>query len=115
MRSPIPWKLLATIAIPLIIVALLALVMNQCSLKKTAGKRAEVAEGQAGAAIDSGAEAMNTVSNVAAFDKATDALVGMGQAEIAAASQGQKGRAAKKAACRMKAYKDTPQCEEFAK
>jgi hypothetical protein len=36
----------------------------------------------------------------------------MGQTEIAAATQGTKGKAAKRAACRLKAYRDTPQCKE---
>jgi hypothetical protein len=95
-----------------VLVAVVIFGLSQCQSRKTAQKQAEVSEGQAGAAIDSGAEAMNTASNVAAEDAATDALVGMGQAEIAAASQGTKGKAAKKAACRMKAYRDTPQCKE---
>lgn len=105
-------RIVAMIVGAVVIVLLFGLVLDQCSRKKTAGKEAEVAEGQAGAAVDSGAEAMNTVSNVAAADAATDALVGMGQAEIAAATQGSKGKAAKKAACRLKAYRDTPQCKE---
>jgi uncharacterized protein YpmS len=98
-------------------VGILALVLvtlfatSQCSKRKTAAKQAEVAEGQAGAAIDSGAEAVNTAANVAASDDATDARVAAAQKEIAAAAKGQKGEAAKRAACRFKAYKETPQCK----
>ena len=98
----------------LILIIAAGLFLRSCQSGKTAKKQAEVAEGQAGAAGDSGAEAMNTVSNVAAADARTDALVGMGQAEIAAASQGTKGRAARKAACRLKTYRDTPQCKNLA-
>lgn len=105
-------RILAIIVGVVMLVLLFGLVLDQCSRKKTAAKQAEVAEGQSGAAVDSGSEAMNTVSNVAASDAATDALVGMGQAEIAAATQGTKGRAAKRAACRLEGYRDTPQCKE---
>jgi hypothetical protein len=105
-------RLIAIAAAVFVLVVAAGLFLRSCQSGKVAKKQAEVAEGQAGAAIDSGSEAMNTVSNVAASDAATDALVGMGQAEIAAASQGTKGKAAKKAACRLKAYRDTPQCKE---
>lgn len=105
-------KVVVIVVAGIVLVVAISLALSQCSAKKTAGKEAEVAKGQSGAAVDSGAEAMNTVSNVAATDAATDALVGMGQAEIAAATQGTKGKAAKRAACRLKAYRDTPQCKE---
>lgn len=106
-------RTLALIAGILLIVGLAVFGLSQCQARKTAGKKAEVAEGQAGAAIDSGAEAMNTVGNVAATDTQTDALVAAGQAEIAAAAKGQKGAAAKRAACKMRAYRDTPQCSSI--
>lgn len=105
-------RLIINALLILVLVGVPVLYLTQCQSTKTEAKKADVAEGQAGAAVDSGAEAMNTVSNVAASDAATDALVGMGQAEIAAATQGSKGKAAKKAACRLKAYRDTPQCKE---
>lgn len=99
----------------LILVIAAGLFLRSCQSAKTAKKEAEVAQGQAGAAVDSGAEAMNTVSNVAAADAETDLLVSMGQAEIAAASHGTKGKKAKQVACRLKTYRDTPQCQEVAK
>jgi hypothetical protein len=43
---------------------------------------------------------------------ATDEQVAVAKAEIAAAAKGQKGAAAKRAACRFKAYANTPQCKE---
>jgi hypothetical protein len=97
-----------------VLVAALAILflMNSCQSRKTAAKRAEVSKGQAGAAIDSGVIAVETASNVASNDMATDAQVATAQAEIAAAAKGQKGAAAKRAACRFKAYKDTSQCKE---
>jgi hypothetical protein len=105
-------KLIAYVVGAVLLVGLIAFGLNQCQGRKTADKQAEVSKGQAGASIDSGSEAMNTVSNVAEADARTDELVGMGQTEIAAASQGTKGKAAKRAACRLKAYRDTPQCKE---
>lgn len=108
-------RAIAAAIMAVVFVAVLAFAVTQCGSKKTAQKQNEVAEGQAGAAIDSGSEAMNTVSNVAASDAATDATVAAGQAEVAAAAKGQKGKAAQRAACRFKAYRDTPQCKEITK
>ena len=105
-------KLIAYIVGGLLLVGLVAFGLSQCQGRKTAEKQAEVSEGQAGAAIDSGAVAMNIVSEVASGDASTDEAVAAGQAEIAAAAKGQKGAAAKREACRFKAYRDTPQCKE---
>lgn len=88
---------------------------SQCAQRKTAEKQAEVSAGAGAAAIGSGEEAARTTSNVAASDDATDAAVAAGQAEIAHAAAGQKVAAAKRAACRLKTYRDTPQCKETAK
>jgi hypothetical protein len=104
--------MLITVVAVVILIVVAGLFLRSCQPGKMAKKQAEVAEGQAGAAIDSGSEAMNTVSNVAAADAETDASVAQGQAEIAKAAKGQKGAAAKRAACRLKAYKDTPQCAQ---
>lgn len=105
-------KLIAMIVGGLLLVALISFAVTQCSSGKRAKKQAEVAEGQAGAAIDSGAVAVATAANIIANDDATDAQVAAAKAEIAAAAKGQKGAAAKKAACRFKAYRDSPQCKE---
>lgn len=105
-------RLIAMIVGGLFLLGLIGFGLNQCQKRKAADKQAEVSEGAAGASIDSGAEAINTVSNVAADDAETDALVAAGQAEIAKAAKGQKGAAAKRAACALKAYRDTPQCKE---
>lgn len=105
-------RLAAMIVTGIVLLLLFGLTLDQCSRKKTAGKEAEIAQGQSGAAISTAEEAGNTMANVSSNAAATDALVGMGQAEIAAAAKGTKGKAAKRAACRMKAYRDTPQCQE---
>lgn len=95
-----------------VVIVLALLVLSQCQSKKRAEAENRVAEGQAGAAIDSGVVAVETASNIVASDEATDAQVAAAQAEIKAAAKGQKGAAAKRAACRFKAYKDTPACRE---
>lgn len=105
-------RLLAYIVGGLLLVAVIVFGMNQCQSRKTVGKQAEVSKGEARAAIGSGAVAIETASKVIASDDATDAQVAAAQAEIAAAAEGQKGKAAKRAACRFKAYRDTPQCKE---
>lgn len=105
-------KLIAYVVGAALIVGLALFGLNQCQSRKSADKRAEVAAGQAGAAIDSGSVALNIASEVATGDAATDEAVAAGQAQIAAAAKGQKGAAAKRAACRLKAYKDTAQCKE---
>lgn len=105
-------RLAAMIVGGILIVGLFLLVLSQCQSKKTAQKQNEVAEGQAGAATESGVVAVDTAANIMASDDATDAQVAAAQATIAAAAKGQKGKAAKKAACGFKAYRDTPQCKE---
>lgn len=105
-------RVIAMIAGVLLIVGLAVFGLNQCHSTKTAKKQAEVSQGQAGAAIDSGAVAVSTAANVVASDDATDAQVAAAKAEIAAAANGQKGAAAKRAACRFKAYANSPQCKE---
>jgi hypothetical protein len=105
-------RLIGMVVGGLFLLALIAFGLSQCSSRKTAEKQAEVAEGQSGAAIDAGAEAVNTAAEIVASDAATDAQVAAAQAEIRAATTGQKGKAAKRAACRFKAYANTPQCKE---
>lgn len=105
-------RIIAMIVGGVLILALLLFGLNQCQGRKTADKQAEVSKGQAGASIDSGVVAVETASNIVASDDATDAQVAAAQAEIAAAAKGHKGKAAKRAACRFKAYKDTPQCKD---
>lgn len=96
----------------LLLVVLVLGYLSQCSSSKTARTQNRVSKGEATAAIASGAVAIDTASKVIASDDATDAQVAAAQVEIAAAAEGQKGKAAKRAACRFKAYRDTPQCKE---
>jgi hypothetical protein len=98
----------------LVLIALILVVLSQCSSGKRAKVENRVSKGEATAAVNSGVVAIETASKVIASDEATDAQVAAAQAEIAAAAVGQKGKAAKRAACRFKAYRDTPQCKESA-
>lgn len=89
--------------------------LNECRAKQTVSKQAEVSQGEAGAAIGSGAEAVNTLGGVISNDAATDETVAQGKAAIHAAPEGQKSAATKKAACGLKSYQDSPQCKGPAK
>jgi hypothetical protein len=104
-------RTIATIVGGALLILTLLFALNQCQGRKTAEKQAEVAQGQGKAGMDSGVVAVETASNIAASDDATDAQVAAAQATIAAAAKGQKGAAAKKAACGFKTYRDTPQCK----
>lgn len=111
-KYEIAGRTIAIVIAAVLVIALLGFGLNQCQSRKTADKQAEVSKGEAEAAIGSGAVAIDTASKVIASDDATDAQVAAAQAEIAAAAEGQKGKAAKRVACRFKAYRDTPQCKE---
>lgn len=106
-------RLIVMVVGAVILIVAVSVALSQCSSRKTAGKRAEVAEGQAGASVESGAEAVKTAAEVATSDDATDAQVAAAKATIAAAAKGQKGITAKREACKFKAYRDTPQCREL--
>lgn len=103
----------AVITILLVIAILFGL--GQCQSRRGAEKQGEVSKEQSSAATNSGQEALNTASNVSASDDETDKTVSQGQKDIENAVAGQKGEAARKAACRLKAYKDTPECQENQK
>jgi hypothetical protein len=108
-------RVIATIIGIVLIVVLCLALLSQCQSAKTAKKQAEVSQGEAGAAIGSGAEAVNTLGGVISNDAATDAAVAQGKAAIHAAPEGQKSAATKNAACRLKSYQNSPQCKGPAK
>lgn len=105
-------RLIVMLVAAVLIVGVILFGVNQCQGRKSADKQAEVSREQGQASVGAGQEALNTVSNVAASDASTDASVAQGRAEIGAAAKGQKAIAAKRAACRFKAYANTPQCKE---
>lgn len=103
-------KLLVRTAIGIAGLLVVAFLLSQCTSLFTGAKEAKVAKGQAEASIQSGAEAMNTVSNVSAADAETDAIVQGGINEIRNAPEGQRGIAAQRAACRLHQYRDSERC-----
>jgi FtsZ-interacting cell division protein ZipA len=104
-------RVIAYIVGGVLLVGIVLFGLNECRAKQTAKKQAEVSQGEAGASISSGAAAVNTVGAVTVNDAATDAAVAQGQADIHSAPEGQKSAATKRAACRLRAYQDTPQCK----
>jgi hypothetical protein len=108
-------RLIAIVVGAVLIIAALLWGPAACRSMHTAKKQAEISKGQEGAAVSAGAEAMNTVSNVAGNTAATDATVTQGQGEVRAAPEGKKGAAAVNAACRFKANRDKPQCKGASK
>jgi hypothetical protein len=100
----------AAIVIGLVVVGLL---WGPAACRSMQGmkKQAEVSREQGNASISAGAEAVNTVGNVSANAQATDDLVARGQADVRAAPDGEKGRAAVNAACRFKANRNKPECQ----
>jgi hypothetical protein len=98
-----------------VVAAFLILTWGPRACMASKKKEAEVAQGQAGAAIDSGAEATNTIGRVQDEARKTDEAVKAGQDEVRAAPEGQKGAATVNAACRFKANRDKPQCKGAAR
>jgi FtsZ-interacting cell division protein ZipA len=105
-------RLIAMLVAGVLLVGVILFGLNECRARQSAEKRAEVSHEQSSASTHAGADAMNTVSNVEANAAATDAAVAQGQAAIRNAPEGQKGKAARSAACSMRTYRDTPQCKE---
>lgn len=105
-------RVIGTIVLSLLILAMIVFGVSQCQSRKSAEKQAEVSKEQGQASVGAGAEAINTVGNVAAGDAETDASVSAGEAAIRNAPDGQKGSATKAAICKLKTYRDTPQCKE---
>lgn len=81
-----------------------------CTSFFTAKKEAEVQRGQAGAATQSGAEAMNTVSAVETNAQATREAVKEGTDAIHAAPSGDSNDAADRAMCGLRSYRNHKRC-----
>lgn len=104
---------IGVIAVMLVLAVLFGL--NECSANPTASKRAEVSKEQGSASTHAGADALNTVGNVASNDAGTDAAVTSGQGAIHAAPQGQKGKVSRNVACGFKSAAGRPECKEQVK
>ena len=109
-------RTLIAAAVAACLVLLLALIgPSACSKYFTAKKEARVARGQAEAAADAGAEAMNVVSNVAAADVEADRIHEEGLDAIRKAPEGRGGAAARDSVCRLRLYRDSERCAGLRK
>ncbi len=104
-----PRIIAALVAIGLIVL-LIAVGPSACTSFFTVKQEARTAKGQAEASIESGAEAMNTVSNVSTSDAETDATVKEGIDEIRNASEADRGLATQRAACRLRINRNDQRC-----
>lgn len=109
-----PPRLTIKIVLGLVAAALLALlvfggpalIVNLLGAKK----EARIAKGQTKAAVASGAEAATTMGNVMAAEAAIDRTVKEGTDAIDRAEAGDSNDAAERAACGMRAYRDSERC-----
>lgn len=113
--TTVPWRVIAMLGGIILLIVVLGLGLRACQQNHSLKTQNKVATGQVGASTASGAAAVNTVGGVMSNDASTDAAVAQGQASISAAPEGQKGAATIAAACRLRAYRDTPQCKEHVK
>ena len=108
-------KLIAAGLLALVVALLLFGGLSRCTRLVTAEKEARVAKGQAEAAADAGAEAMNVVSNVAAADSEADRIHEEGLDAIRKAPEGRSGDAARDSVCRLRLYRDSERCAGLRK
>lgn len=94
----------------LFMVLLILFGVSQCTKRQSAETQGKVDRGQAGASIDSGAEASNTLGNIMESGAQTDAAVKEGQDAIRAAPESERGARTVDAACKLRAYRDSERC-----
>lgn len=99
------------LAAALVVILVLGfLQVRSCQMASHRAAQSRVDKGQAGASVSSGVEATNTLTNVVKGDAQTDATVKGGIDEIRSAAEGQRGAAAQRAACRLRAYQHDSRC-----
>ena len=105
-------KSVAAIVFVLGIIALITTVISirSCSTMQTAKTEVKLATGQTEAAIESGADGVNTVGNSAANATKIHQTAKEGTDAIEAAPAGDSNDAADRAACRMRIYRHSPKC-----
>lgn len=77
---------------------------------RSAKTQAGLAKGQAGAAMESGQDAVGTVGNTSARETGIDRTVEEGTDEIDRAPAGNSNDAADRATCRLRSYRHLPKC-----
>jgi uncharacterized protein (UPF0333 family) len=103
-------RIILAIALAALVVLVLLAGPTMCSTIFSQKKQIALSKGQAGAAIDAGAEAMNTVSAVDRADQATERTVKEATDEIRKAPAGNSNDAAIRAACRLRQYQHHERC-----
>ncbi|MES2043580.1 MAG: hypothetical protein V4475_06870 [Pseudomonadota bacterium] len=111
-------RILTALAVLALIVALV--VQRSCSEARTAKSAASLAAGQAGAAIESGHDAADTIGNRMAGDAAGDAITRENDDAIRIAHGADApvdpaaSTAGLRSLCRRAAYRGDPQCVQYA-
>lgn len=93
-----------------LIIILVVVGPSMCSRMISAEKQAKLNKAEGDAAIDAGAEAMNTAGAVGSNATATDEKVRQGHDEIDKAPAGGSNDAALRSACGMRSYAHSEQC-----
>ena len=101
-------KLLAALACVALVLALIT--MRSCSATNTAKTETRLATGQAGAAIESGTDAVQTIGNAQTNETDIHANVKEGTDAIQSAPAGNSNDAADRAACRLRSYRNSSKC-----
>lgn len=84
--------------------------VKSCSDRQAAATREKLAVEQKGAALQSGKDAVETLGNATAREGNIHDTVKEGSDEIAKAPPGDSNAAADRAACRLRAYRNTSKC-----
>lgn len=101
---------IVAIAAALALVAVPLVVLRSCESARTAGTQAKLSAGQGQAAIESGADAVQTIGNATARETEIHQTVKDATDAIAHAPAGDSNDAADRAACQLRTYRDQPRC-----
>lgn len=116
--GPTVAKIVFWIGVALLVIAILAI--GKCSYDRTAKTRVELSEGQAGAARDSGKDAVETVGQQAGRENDADRITEENENEIRNAEGASDPvapgvrDAGLGSLCRRAAYRDDPRCLQRA-
>jgi hypothetical protein len=116
MPANIPWRLIGLLAALIAIVAIPALLVRSCDKHRNEAAQARVDQGQKGALANSAADAIDTVGNAAARERASDDLTRSNAEEIRNAPGANAPinpaahDAGLRALCRRQAYRDSKRC-----
>lgn len=104
-------RIVGFIAFGLVILLLVTCGPGYITSLLSAKQEARVEKGQKEAAIESGAEATSTLSNLMEGDSRTKAIVEEGLEAIRNAPEAEKAAVAERSLCRLKLYAETPRCQ----